>query len=75
MTNKSNKPNIKKEDKKKGSNSMKYNLIGLLLLLAVASIFYSTTVIVMGTEGLTPIIMVVPQTVLAVVILVYKFCK
>jgi hypothetical protein len=59
-----------KKSKKIGSN-----IIGLMLLLATASIFYSTTVIIMGTDGLTPIIMVVPQAILAVVILVYKFCK
>lgn len=67
-------PKTAKKAKSKTS-SLKYNIIGLALLLAVVSIGYSTTVILMGTDGLVPIVMVVPQSVLAVVILIWKFCK
>lgn len=66
---------VKKPSTKKTSNKVLQSINGLLLLLAVASIFYSTTVILMGTEGVVPIIMVAPQTLLAVGILIIKFVK
>jgi small-conductance mechanosensitive channel len=50
------------------------SIIGIGLLLAVASIGYSTVTIVLGTNGWTPSILLIPQVVLAVTILIWKFC-
>jgi hypothetical protein len=50
-------------------------IIGVALLLGVLSIGYSTTVIVMGTNGWIPLVMVGPQAVLAVAIAAWKFSK
>lgn len=64
-----------KKTTSKASNKVLNGINGVLLLLAVASIFYSTTVILVGTEGVVPIIMIVPQTLLAIGILIIKFVK
>lgn len=64
-----------KTEKSSKSKKLQSNIIGILLLLAVASIGYSTVVIVMGTSGVVPVIMVVPQAILGVVILIMKFTK
>jgi len=50
-------------------------IIGVGLFLSVLSIGYSTTVIAMGTDGWIPLVMVAPQTLLAVAIAVWKFSK
>lgn len=49
--------------------------IGLGLFLAVLSIGYSSTVVVLGTDGLTPIVLIAPQVILASWIAVKKFIK
>ncbi len=64
-----------KTNKSSKSKKLQSNIIGLLLLLAVASIGYSTTVIIMGTTGIVPVIMIVPQAILGVLILIWKFTK
>ncbi len=64
-----------KTNKSSKSKKFQSNIIGLLLLLAVASIGYSTTVIIMGTTGIVPVIMIVPQAILGVLILIWKFTK
>lgn len=64
-----------KTNKSSKSKKFQSNIIGLLLLLAVASIGYSTTVIIMGTAGIVPVIMIVPQAILGVLILIWKFTK
>ena len=71
---------MKKEEeikvvKNKKDHKVRYNIIGLLLLLAIISISYSTAVIVMGTDGIVPVIMVAPQALLVIVVLIWKFCK
>lgn len=74
--NKQNKTNDKTEAKEaKGFGGNLRGIIGIVLLLGVLSIGYSTTVIVMGTDGWIPIVMVVPQSVLAVAIAAWKFSK
>lgn len=74
--NKQNKTNDKTETKEaKGFGGNLRGIIGIVLLLGVLSIGYSTTVIVMGTDGWIPIVMVVPQSVLAVAIAAWKFSK
>jgi hypothetical protein len=50
-------------------------IVGLLLLFVVASIAYSTSVIVMGTTGPIPLIMVAPQALFALYTLVKRFTK
>lgn len=72
--NKVNKKTNKKTSKAKAKDGL-HGIIGILLALAVISIVYSTAVIAMGTEGLLPIIMVIPQAALALTIVVWKFCK
>ena len=50
-------------------------ILGLGQLLVVISIAYSTAVIVLGTEGYIPLVMIAPQAVLAVVITSKHFTK
>lgn len=59
----------------KKSKIKSYNVIGLLQVFVLVSIAYSTYVVVLGTDGLTPKVMVVPQTLYATVLLVNKFLK
>lgn len=63
-----------KKNKKQIGNAL-HSIIGVLLALSVISIGYSTTVILMGTEGIAPIVMVIPQVGLALAIVIWKFCK
>ena len=63
------------EIKKSRNPITKNNIMGIVLLLGVLSIGYSTTYIVLGTEGLAPLICVAPQVLLAALIAGYKFCK
>lgn len=59
-----------KKNGKKGNG-----IIGLLLLIVVISIAYSTYVVWFGTTGLAAKIMLVPQTIFAAVVLIWKFNK
>lgn len=56
-------------------HSIKKVIIGLSQLFGVLSIVYSTAYIVLGTDGLAPLVLVAPQAVLAALIFVNKFCK
>lgn len=58
---------------KKSNKKAKKGIIGVLQLLAVASIAYSTTVIIIGTEGYIPMVLVAPQAILATAIAIKKF--
>lgn len=60
---------------KKRNPFTKNNIMGVVLLFGVLSIGYSTTYIVLGTEGLAPLICVAPQVLLGALIAGYKFCK
>ena len=59
----------------KNSNNKANGIIGLLMLLVVLSIAYSTYVVWFGTTGLVPKVMLAPQIVFAAVILIKKFNK
>ena len=63
-----------KKNKKQIGGGLR-SIIGVLLGLSVISIGYSTTVILMGTEGIVPIVMVIPQVGLALTIIIWKFCR
>lgn len=54
-------------------NDTKFAIIGIMTLLAVVSIGYSTVIIVLGTDGYSSKVMLVPQALLGVWILVKKF--
>lgn len=64
-----------KRGEKSKMDKTKSAIIGIGLLFAVASIVYSTSVIVLGTEGIVPLIMLIPQAILALVILIKQFLK
>lgn len=70
-TNKNEATNKPQKPKKNYRNG----IIGVMQLFAVVSICYSTATIVLGTEGVVPIVMVTPQAILAVVIAINKFVK
>lgn len=53
--------------------NLKYAIIGFGRLLAVASIIYTTVVILEGTDGLTPKLLVAPQAILASYIAIKAF--
>lgn len=59
----------------KPKKNFKNGIMGIMQLFAVASIAYSTVVIAIGTEGITPLVMVAPQAILAVCIAINKFAK
>lgn len=48
---------------------------GILVLFVIASIAYSTYMVALGTQGLTPKVMLIPQTAFAVIVALYKFSK
>ena len=63
----------KKADSKR--DTTKRVIIGIGELFAVMSIAYTTSLIVMGTEGIVPLVAVAPQVILATVIAVKRFIK
>lgn len=76
MFNKKNKENteattVKKAAKKQGNKAS--GIIGVLLLLVVLSIAFSSYIVWFGTQGLASKIMLAPQIVFAAVVLVWKF--
>jgi len=52
-----------------------HGIFGILALFVVASVSYTTYMVVMGAQGITPKIMVIPQALFAAWIAVYKFSK
>lgn len=72
MTKQDKTTNKSKPSKKQRSFN---GIIGLLQLFVVASVAYSTAVIVMGTEGYIPWALVAPQALWAVCVLVKRFSK
>lgn len=73
-TNKTKQEDTKKVTSNKKSN-IKSNIMGICLLFGVLSIGYSSTYIIMGTDGWVPLVLVAPQIVLGGIIAAYKFCK
>lgn len=59
----------------KNSNDKANGIIGLLMLLVVLSIAYSTYVVWFGTTGLVPKVLLAPQLIFAAVVLIKKFNK
>ena len=65
----------KKKDKST-KEPRNYNaILGVLRLFVVASIAYTSTVIIMGTDGIVPIALTVPQILWAAIILIKQFSK
>lgn len=50
-------------------------ITGILQLFVLVSVAYSTYVVYLGTEGIAPKVMLVPQAIFAAVIAVQKFTK
>lgn len=48
---------------------------GIIMAFVIASIGYSTFIVYMGTSGLTPKLMLIPQAVFAGLVVLYKFGK
>ncbi len=69
----------KVNSKKVNLNSKKHRdygkIQGMLQLFVLISISYSTYVVALGTDGLTPKIMLIPQALYAAYIAVQKFTK
>lgn len=57
----------------KNSNGKQNAIIGVLLLLVVLSIAFSSYIVWFGTQGLASKIMLAPQMIFAAVVLVWKF--
>ena len=64
-----------KETVKKQKSSKLDGIMGVLQLFVVVSIAYSSYIVIAGTDGLTPKLLVIPQIMWAVIILVMKFTK
>lgn len=88
MANKSNKnaekpvENTKVKTKKSEKISVKnsdrgfmFGILGIAIALVIVSIAYSTAVILLGTKGLTPKIMLAPQVAFGVIVLGMAFSK
>ena len=58
----------------KGKNK-NFNVLGLLQLFVLASIAYSTYVVYLGTDGIAPKVMLIPQALWATLLAVQKFTK
>lgn len=72
---KKDKTNDKVQTPQKSKKNYKNGIMGIMQLFAVASIAYSTIVIVIGTDGILPLVMVAPQALLGVIIAINKFVK
>ena len=59
----------------KSSVKANNSIMGIGMLLVVASIAYTSTVIVLGTQGWVPLVMVAPQALFALGVLFIKFTK
>ena len=66
---------LKAEQPKNKQNNSKASIIGVLSLFTVASIGYSSTVILIGVDGLVPKALIAPQMIYATIVLVKKFTK
>ncbi len=48
---------------------------GILMLFVIASIAYSTYMVALGTQGIVPKVMLVPQVSFSIIVALYKFSK
>jgi hypothetical protein len=60
---------------KKVEKQSSFGILGIALLLVIVSIAYSSAVILLGTDGLTPKIMLAPQILFGVLVLGIAFYK
>lgn len=60
---------------KKDNKQLLAGIMGLLQLFVVASIVYTTAIILMGSEGLVPKVLTIPQSVYAAVVVFKRFVK
>jgi hypothetical protein len=50
-----------------------YGIFGILSLFVLVSIAYSTYMVAVGTDGVAPKVMLVPQALFAACLAIYKF--
>lgn len=60
---------------KKVEKQASFGILGIALLFVIVSIAYSSTVILLGTDGLLPKIALAPQILFGVGVLAYVFYK
>lgn len=60
---------------KKAKKGFLFAIMGIGMLLVIVSITYSTVVIVLGTDGLMPKIMLAPQALFGVLVLGFASTK
>ena len=60
---------------KKSKDNIKQGIMGIMLLIVVASIAYSTAVIAIGTDGYVAKALIVPQALWAACTLIRHFTK
>ena len=65
----------KTEKVKKPSKNYKQSIIGITQLIIVASVAYSSMVIILGTDGYIGKVLIVPQALWAVCTLIKRFTK
>jgi len=68
------KKTVKKVTKSKTVSTIAV-IMGIGNLAVIASIAYSAAVIVLGTEGITPLILITPMVIFALVKLIKQFIK
>ena len=61
--------------KAKKNRNINIKITGIAMLFVLASITYSTYVVAMGTTGIAPKVMLVPQAIWGVIIAIQKFTK
>jgi len=60
---------------KSSDKGFMFGILGIAIALVIVSIAYSTAVILLGTKGITPKIMLAPQALFGVVVLGMAFSK
>lgn len=61
--------------KAKKNRNINIKVTGIAMLFVLASITYSTYVVAMGTTGMIPKVMLIPQAIWGVIIAIQKFTK
>ena len=70
------KPNkTNKADKPKKQYNIKAKAFGFFELLTVASIAFTTTIVILGTDSVVNMVLVAPQALWAVVTLIRRFAS
>lgn len=66
---------MKYTKKQNSIKNSKNGIMGVMLLLVVASIAYSSAVIIMGVDGYIAKVLIAPQIIFAAVTLIKQFTK